>query len=168
VSWKRLLFPCELSAALNVGYAMLSPCSSCTLRLRCPQLLLCRREDCLVCGRQDRRPRGQLSRGLLADLQRNGGRVALRRLPLLCLRRCCDVVSGYRSAPDPWAGRTKIGARRGAHVSVALSTESLRDAPRVSKDLQGQRLSSLGSGSSSLSRRRHKTNPFAAMFLSSH
>jgi hypothetical protein len=57
-------------------------------------LVMPARRRCSVCWRKGRPRRGQLSRGLFADRERNRGRFALRRLPLVCLRRRCDVVNG--------------------------------------------------------------------------
>jgi hypothetical protein len=82
--------------------------------------------------RKDRTPRGQLSRGMFADGERNRSCFTLRLLPLVCLRRhrelSANIGQPLNRAP---VVRAPIRVEMRTPMSLALRAKLLRDAPPV-------------------------------------
>ena len=94
-----------------------------------------------VCGLENRTSRGPLSRDLLLGLKKNGGYVVSLLLPLASLRRCCDVVSQYRSASQFWAGRMRIVSCQDAHCILRRAHNCCAMLCELLMTEQGRRLS---------------------------
>jgi hypothetical protein len=99
-------------------------------------LVMPARRRCSVCWRKGRTPRGQLSSGLLPNLMRSGGRVALRWSLMACLRCHCDAVSRYPPGSESLEAPIRVKMR----LSLPLAQRQDRCALLLTS-LQRQRLS---------------------------